>query len=239
MSLKINDDMKLIFIHIPKNGGIFIKGNILKFYKFRMYDKFDNIITNNIIDERKKEYLFLTKFTENGYSWLLNDKILNYKYFCVKRCPYDRFVSGFLYSSNKNNIYTLKDCILNKDNFKNGKISNIVDDLSAYTHIFLTQCHYIQNIPNLTILNFEFLNDELCKFLLENGIKEILHENKPKNTTTKYKSKKFWEYYDSFSLDFVNEYFDEDFKFFGFPKYTNLSNFYYHMTAKYNPYKEY
>jgi len=202
-----------------------------------MFEKNKETLKNDKF-KKKEEYLVLTKFIESGYSWLLNETLLNYKYFCIKRCPYDRFVSGFLYSSNKNNIYTLKDCILSKEKFKNGKVENTVDDLSAYTHIFFTQCHFIQNIPNLTILCFDNLNNELCNFLLENGIKEILHENKPINASTT-KSKKFWEYYDNFSLNFVNTYFDEDFKFFGYPKYTNISDFYYHMIIKHTPHKEF
>ena len=235
MSLKINDDLRLIFIHIPKTGGIFIKDNILQKYNFRLYDK---LLNTNFPSKIHKEKMIVDNFIEKDYSWLLNEKLMDYKYFCVRRCPYERFVSGFLYSSNKHGINSLKDCILNKERYKNGKISNIFSDSGSYTHIFLTQYHFIKNIPNLTILNFDNLNNDLCKFLLDNGIKEIKHENKPRNVTKKTNSK-FWEYYDSFSLNFVNEYFDEDFKFFGFTKYNNLSDFYYHMIIKHNPYKDY
>ena len=138
----------------------------------------------------------------------------------------------------KDGILNLKDCILNIENYKKGNVNNICRDLETYSHIFLTQYHFIQNIPNIVILQFENLNDNLCDFLLENGIKEINHELKPVNYSS-YQAKKFWEYYDVYCLDFVNKLFDEDFKRFGFQKYTNIFDFYYHMIKKYNTYKKY
>ena len=79
---------------------------------------------------------------------------------------------------------------------------------------------------------------DFCDFLLKNGIKEISHEKTPINNST-YEEKHFWEYYDTFVLNFVNSFFDEDFKNFGFEKYDNVLDFYYQMNKKFNPYKEY
>jgi hypothetical protein len=99
--------------------------------------------------------------------------------------------------------------------------------------VFVSQKQYIKNIPNLTILNFENLDKELSNYLKENDF-EIIHEKNKISKNSTFKEKNFWEYYDKFILDFVNEYFDEDFKNFNFPKYTSLIDFYYQMNKKYN-----
>jgi hypothetical protein len=152
---------------------------------------------------------------------------LDYKFFCFKRCPYQRFISGILFCGI--NISNLKKFILDREKFKDGNFFQV----SQYAHIFVSQYQYIKNIPNLTILNFENINNDLCKYLISAGI-EIKHNENNIKKNTSLKEKSFWEYYDKFVLDFVNEYFDEDFKNFNFPKYTSLIDFYYQMNKKYN-----
>jgi hypothetical protein len=123
----------------------------------------------------------------------------------------------------------LKNFIINKENLKNESYKEIL----TYSHVFVSQKQYIKNIPNLTILNFENLDKELSNYLKENDF-EIIHEKNKISKNSTFKEKNFWEYYDKFILDFVNEYFDEDFKNFNFPKYTSLIDFYYQMNKKYN-----
>jgi hypothetical protein len=230
MALKINDDLKLIFLHIPKTGGMFITLSLLKNYNFEEYDIFKNDINNTI----KR----CVNLIETGYKFLLHDKIINYKYFCFVRNPYERFISGIIYMNvEKDGFSNLHEVIMNIDNYKNCIVNTRRSDLETFAHLFLTQTHFIKNIPNITVLRFENLNSNFCDFLLKNGIKEILHENLPINNSM-YNKKNFWEYYDTFVLNFVNNFFDEDFKTLGYEKYDNVLDFYYHMNKKHNPYKK-
>ena len=136
----------------------------------------------------------------------------------------------------KDGFSNIGQVIINMENYKNCLVNSPRRDLETYVHLFLTQSSCIKDIPNITILKFENLNDNLSDFLLKNGIKEILHQETPLNVSS-YCSKNCWEYYDTFVLNFVNDYFDEDFKNFGFEKYNNVLDLYYHMKQKYKPYK--
>jgi hypothetical protein len=239
MSIYINKDKKLAFIHIVKNGGLYTSNNLLSFYNFERYEGLIPIsvdIKYFLSTFNKSDQLKIINKTNkiilDGYFSIIDSDILNYKYFCVVRCPYQRFISGILYSKSyifNIDMNNLKNFIINKENFKNG----LYNDLLTYSHVFVTQSQYIKNIPNLTILNFENIDKELCIYLKENGFDIKHNENSvPKNST--FKDKNFWEYYDKFVFNFVNEYFDEDFKNFNFPKYTSLIDFYYQMNKKYN-----
>ena len=233
MSLKINDELKIIFLHIPKTGGMFITFSLINYYNFKEHQKIND--DNTELQVKKK----CVKFIESGYTHLLTPQILNYKFFACVRNPYERFISGYLYvEANSYGFLNVNDTIRNLENFKNGLCYYMVCDLNIYIHLFITQTDFIKNYPNVTILQFDNLNSTFCDFLLKNGVTEIKHPNLIVNKV-EYKNTKFWEYYDSYTLNFVNNYFDNDFKNFGFEKYHNVNDLYYHMIKKHNTYKIY
>ena len=159
MSLKINDELKIIFIHIPKTAGMFITESLKKNYNFIEYNGIKDLKNENHIKKYK-----CINLIENGYSFFKNLNLLNYKYFCVTRCPYERFISGILYCNiNNDGFNNIKDVILNMENYKNGTVNNYYSDIETYVHLFISQYHFIKNIPNMTILNFENLNDNFVK----------------------------------------------------------------------------
>jgi len=233
MSLIINNELKLIFIHVPKNAGGFIRKTLLNNYNFEIYDILDELSDDN---KRIKKCINIIEF---GYTWLINTKLQNYDVFCIIRNPYERFISGYLYiKTYREDIFTIKDLILNKDNLKNGIFKNTLVDLDTYCHIFITQSHFINGLPNLCILNYDNLNYNLCNFLLKKGITTIQHENIILNSSL-YEKNGFWEYIDSFSLNFINTFFYDDFNKFGFEIFKNIFDFYYFMNKKYISYKIY
>jgi hypothetical protein len=236
MSLYINDETKLVFIHIPKNGGVFVSSQLVTYYNFKRNEGMFplSIDYEQFIKSKNENYKIritraIKNICNNGYKSIINEQILNYNFFCFSRCPYQRFISGILYSNEsflKLDTNKIKDIILNINNLANGKYLEIL----TYSHIFVTQSQFIKNIPNLKILNFENINNDLCDLLLTNNF-QLKHNDVPLNNTKK--SKNFWEYYDNFVLDFVNFHFDEDFKKFNYQKYNTLTDFYYNMKKKY------
>lgn len=76
------DEIKLIFIHIPKTGGSFIEGNLFKLAQHfnQMYDYFGG---HCICGEYKN-----------------NERFDDYTYFSVVRNPYDRIYSAYRYLKN-------------------------------------------------------------------------------------------------------------------------------------------
>jgi hypothetical protein len=183
MSIYINKDKKIGFIHIVKNGGSYICRTLMSYYNFERdqgmmplsVDIKYFLSTFNKCDQLKIINK-INKIILDGYFSIIDSNILNYKYFCVVRCPYQRFISGILYSKSyifNIDMNNLKNFIINKDNLKNGSYN----DLLTYSHVFVTQSQYIKNIPNLTILNFENLDKELSNCLKENGFDIILADS--------------------------------------------------------------
>ena len=234
MVLIINDVLQICFIHIPKTGGMYIKNSLLTNYNFKEID----IIEYKTINEIEKIIKRCNNFIEKGYSHYLYKEIMDYKYFCFVRNPYERFISGIIYMNiAKDGFNNINEVINNMENYKNCLVNSPSRDVELYAHLFVLQCHFIKNIPNITILKYENLNNSFSGFLLKNGIKEITHDKTYINKSI-YK-KNFWEYYDINLLNFINNYFDEDFKNFGYEKYNNILDFYYNMNKKYKPYKNY
>jgi hypothetical protein len=79
-----NEDGYHIFIHIPKNGGKFIRNEINENEIVKRYWGVEQNLDLAHIPYMKKD-----KFIENR----------EYEYFTYTRCPYDRIISGFFYKN--------------------------------------------------------------------------------------------------------------------------------------------
>ena len=149
--MTINDDYKVIFIHIPKCAGTQLQNEIFiqnKKYKTRLHAS---------IQEIKKIYY-------NEY--------LNYFKFAIIRNPYDRFVSAYFYLKNtgpfdKFNTH-LKDEIINNDLYTfaenlyiNKNLQNIIHFIPMYTFV----CDDNENIIVNKIIYFENINEEINNLL--------------------------------------------------------------------------
>jgi len=92
-----NKNKYYVFIHIPKNGGKYIRNKI--------NDDKDNIIIKSYwdinldLDLAHIPYLKKNEFIENN---------IDYNYFTYTRCPYHRIISAFLYKNYNKNIDDFK-----------------------------------------------------------------------------------------------------------------------------------
>jgi len=160
--------------------------------------------------------------------------------FTFVRDPYSRFISSwnFVLNGFKNKNAIIKNDKLDKessllDNLKNyNDIKHFIDNKDnltdiAYNHTFVTQYQHILNENDINNMDFigkmENLEDDLQKVLNKIGINEIIHKKEKKVNKTDHEPYK--TYYNQEILDFVNTWFDEDFKNFNYTKYDTLNDF--------------
>ncbi len=181
----INHDLKCIYFHVPKVGGLYITQILEKVYDFKTYfltaeNHFDYIKDPNeqidnfkgILEIRKKgmyRYYFNSeKF--NKISGMDKIKWETYFKFTFVRNPFDRCISAYKYL----NLYTKKNMTLLDVLSKPNQLTNY-----EYFHFCIQQ--WDQLIDNDSNLNFDFigkfenLNEDLIKALNMIGVKEISH----------------------------------------------------------------
>ena len=92
-----------IFIHIPKNGGKYIRKKLRTDKKNKMLKSYWGQGSN--LDLAHIPYVLKSTFI---------DKNIDYNYFTYTRNPYDRFISAFFYKNSKKEINDLKNFIKNE-----------------------------------------------------------------------------------------------------------------------------
>jgi len=225
----VNNDSKVIYIHIPKNGGLYVEHILKKYYGFILdyiikTDNYGFIYKNETFHfptERRGvlKYYMNSKYIKRQYN--INDKIWNdYKKFTFVRNPYTKIISSYEYLKKMYNT----DGYINENYkriqfpsfsefIKNQKYgfeqplykNNIELYCYHYYHTFITQYEHLMNNEDKININyigkFENLNEDLIEILIKLGVKNPLkHIDEINNNTKNNVSNK----------NDISEYIDEE-----------------------------
>ena len=230
--VSICHELKAIYIHTPKVGGLYIEHILSKYYNFKTHfftrpdhTKFNEKKTSNL--NGKCGVLNIVKkgiiryYQTPIFKYLTEEQWDTYYKFAFIRNPYDKFISAYEYLNKNNNIpgiNNLLDFIDKKD--------TIAD--YSYFHTFVSQYDQLLNNKNeLTINylgNFENLNKDLLTILTNIGITQILHTDYIINNTIINSSNKqnYNTYYSNELIQKINELFIDDFTYFKYKKCENI-----------------
>lgn len=233
----INHELKAIYIHIPKCGGLYVQKILEEFYNFEFinhnkgfdYDKnkieeeIEDIMKNKITNEDFIKKYWEILYQKKGvveYILKLDDINLNiwnsYFKFTFVRNPYDRFISGYKYICKNKYNKSINDLLNEQDNYE-------------YFHTIISQKNHLINNDNKIdinyIGNFEKLDEELINVLriLKQPIK---HERFLLNNIKLNKTPLDIEIIlDNNIINKINNLFEEDLKLFNYNKINNIDDY--------------
>lgn len=232
----INHNKKAIFIHLPKNAGVYIRELLEDKYNFQNFfcvrpDHSEYCNTNLELNNPNLFYTELTFTCNKGIieyfktSSEINDymdmdlnKWDSYYKFTIVRNPYTRVISAW--------TYLMQYCHLNIDFDKYLDLKDSVSEYE-YSHIFLNQSESLYDSNNKCLVNyickFENLESDFNYVIKNLGFKDIYFSYKNKTNLSKYKFN-YEELFTQKTLNIINEIYDNDFKNFGYVKYDNLND---------------
>jgi hypothetical protein len=203
-----NNDVNLLFIHIPKTGGTSLEKYLSKKYNIKL----------------NEESLYVCNFKKFGHSYhhctykeIINNidffkiNIENLKIITIVRNPYERIVSELFYREFIND----KNC--NDQNFVYTKLDEYIKNEKK---IFLDN----HNIPQYEFLiNDDGQIDQNIKIFYTENLKNQLNNygfddfdvNENKNNIFKDKGNiNYIDFLNNDSIKLINEYYKKDFEFF-------------------------
>ena len=246
----INHDLKAIFIHIPKCGGLFVEKVLEDLYNFKTFyfthenhsnfidvnedinDHDNKNVRSDSVDKTHRKNVGFLNFTKQGLlRYYMSSKIhseeLNMN--MEKWNQYTKFT--FIRNPYDKIVSAWK--YINKMYDKTTTFDQFLktkDTCNTYTylHAFITQYEHLLNIDNELKIDFigkfEELNENLSNVLLTlNGkIKHgrVIKTNRKKNSSSD--SINYIGYYTDDLIQIVNKLFETDFIKFGFKKCNNM-----------------
>jgi len=252
----VNHERRSIFIHIPKNGGSYVENILTQYYGFDLnyMIKPDNYGFRDVLENTP----FLPKKNRGAYRYYSNSVQANTHYnmndhrwrsyfkFAFVRDPYTRLVSAYeflkgnyrgdYYSRNEEVEFPTLKGLLQKqadpwsDPFYRGHAPLFY---YHYYHCFIRQYEHLIDDEGNTVTDyvgrFEDLGEDFTNALRKIGFPDgvVKGDGTEKiNETTKTDPR---NYYDEDVLQFVNDYFREDFERFGYKRYEHLDDLYAHL----------
>ena len=198
-----NNDLNLLFIHIPKTGGTSLEKYLSEKYNIpldskSLYTTFKNGYKNVSLQHQTYHNLFKKK-KEFGIDFSNNLKMI-----CIVRNPYERIVSDLFFyklitvSTTQQEVFEILKKYIVSDNYDNHNIPQ---------YLFLIDNHNKIN-KDITIFKTETLNDDLIKY----GFTDFnIHKNVNINGDINY-----FDFLNEKSIKLINKFYKKDFNLFDY-----------------------
>jgi len=205
-----NDDINVLFIHIPKTGG----SSIEEYLSYKYNIKLDNsslylftqdkrLLNENMKINSSLQHLTYNQIIENRK--VFNIHFDNIKIITIVRNPYERMVSDLFYynlitkDTPKETVFDIINQFLESDKYDNHNIPQ---------HNFITNDNQ-EIIPNIHILRTESLNNDMHRL----GYTDFnLFSNVNPNKV------KYADYLNNKSIEIINNFYHLDFVLFKYDK---------------------
>ena len=205
-----NDYINILFIHIPKTGGMSLESYFSSKYNIQLnneslYSLIDEKIKsdNNMMITSTLQHIIYNQMVK--YNNIFNIDFNNIKIITIVRNPYERIISDlFFYSkidvnTSKNEVYDL---------IKQYVFSTDYDNHNIPQYMFITDDN-TDLIPDINILHTETLNDDMKNLGFED------FDVWTNNNTNKVD---YYNYLNNESIEFINNFYHLDFVLFNYDK---------------------
>jgi hypothetical protein len=211
-------EKKLIFVHIPKCAGSSIEASldiqhVKNYYSHKKcFDCMREVVDLFDGEEQERVYGVTPQHLTASQLKIIMEKTFDeYEKFTVVRNPYDRIVSEYCYIQNNIDGRFVPYHNLNFKKFiiKVFNLSEMERHLLFDSH-FNTQYNFLYDKNNNLLVDHVFKFENIIEVFNRYNL-SLLHERKSKRTHWK-------DYIDPESKNIINDYYNIDFKTFGYDK---------------------
>ena len=209
-----NDNVNILFIHIPKTGGSSVELYFSVIFKisldiqslFGFIDDKTKLNKNMIINSSLQHLTFNQIFK---YNHVFNIDFYNIKIITIVRNPYERIISDLFFIL-KINVNTTKEETFNI--IQKYVISKNCDNHNLPQYIFITDDNK-NIIPNIHILRNESLTNDMKAL----GYKSFNLYTQKNNVDVNY-----YNYLNNDSIKLINDFYHLDFVLFNYTKISSI-----------------
>jgi len=211
-----NDDVNILFIHIPKTGGTSIENYFsskfnIKLNNTSLFGYIENNNLKNIKINSSLQHITYKKIVEYNKEFDINYN--NIKIITIVRNPYERIISDLFYFSEINVNFSKED-VFNIINNRYLVCDNHNISQNYYDNHNIPQHYFIIDNDKEIIKNINILKTETLKTDMNNlGYTEFNN-----NDNVNINKVNYYNYLNNKSIELINNFYHLDFILFNYDK---------------------
>ena len=215
-----NDDVNILFLHIPKTGGSSVEIYFSSTFNIplnndSLYTFIDDEIklTKNIVINSSLQHITYNQIVKHNE--FFNVDFNNAKIITVVRNPYERVISDLFFLSKIKVGISTEEVF---DVIKKYLVSTDIDNHNIPQHHFVIDENN-QLLPNIIILKTE----NLTHGMKDLGYADFDRQDNVNGENTNGKNLNYYNYLNDKSIEIINDFYHLDFVLFNYNKITPLT----------------